>query len=61
MGSRDSGALALVLATVLDVTVGGGPALPLPFLPIALVTFGVGTLNTTFVKDGRRRHRRRIR
>lgn len=44
--------LALVLATMLDITVGGGPALPLPFLPIALVTFGVGTLNTTFVKDG---------
>lgn len=44
--------LSLVLATVLDVTVGGGPARPLPFLPIALVTFGVGTLNTTFVKDG---------
>jgi uncharacterized membrane protein YoaK (UPF0700 family) len=44
--------LSLVLATVLDITVGGGPALPLPFLPIALVTFGVGTLNTTFVEDG---------
>lgn len=43
---------ALVLATVLDLTVGGGPALPLPFLPIMLVTFGIGTLNTTFVKDG---------
>ena len=30
----------------------GGPTLPLPLLPIALVTFGVGALNTTFVKDG---------
>lgn len=44
--------LALVSATALDIAVAGGPALPLPLLPIALVTFGVGTLNTTFIKDG---------
>lgn len=44
--------LALVLATVLDITVGGGPEVPLPFVPIVLVTFGVGTLNTTFVEEG---------
>lgn len=44
--------LSLVIATVLDITVEGGPALPLPFLPIAFVTFGIGALNTTFVKDG---------
>jgi len=44
--------LALVVATVLDLAVGGGPAVPLPFLPIVLVTFGVGALNTTFVTGG---------
>lgn len=44
--------VALVLATVLDITVGGGPEVPLPFVPIVLVTFGVGTLNTTFVENG---------
>ena len=44
--------LALVVATVLDATVCGGHALPLPFLPIALVAFAIGALNTTFVKDG---------
>jgi uncharacterized membrane protein YoaK (UPF0700 family) len=44
--------LALLAATVIDWAVEGGPALPLPLLPIALVTFGVGALNTTFVKDG---------
>lgn len=43
---------ALVAATVFDVTVAGGPAKPLPFIPIAMVAFGVGALNTTFVKDG---------
>ncbi|OHV06796.1 YoaK family protein [Mycobacterium talmoniae] len=44
--------LALVLATVVDLFLGG-PALPVPFFPIVLVTFGVGALNTTFVnKDG---------
>lgn len=55
--TRPHGALvlttvALVAATVLDWTVCGGPTAPLPFPPIALVTFGVGTLNTTFVKNG---------
>lgn len=44
--------LALVLATVLDATVGGGPAFPLPVLPVSLVAFGLGALNTTFVKNG---------
>lgn len=44
--------LTLVLATVLDATVLGGPELPLPFLPIILVTFAVGALNTTFTQDG---------
>lgn len=44
--------LALVAATLLDWTVCGGPTRPLPYPPIALVTFGVGSLNTTFVKNG---------
>lgn len=43
---------SLLAATVIDWTVEGGPTLPVPLLPIALVTFGVGALNTTFVKDG---------
>lgn len=43
--------LALVLATVLDLILLGGPELPLPFPPILLVTFGVGALNTTFVNE----------
>lgn len=41
--------LALVLATVLDLTLLGGPELPLPFLPVVLMTFGIGALNATFV------------
>lgn len=41
--------LALVLATVIDAFLLGGPELPLPFFPIALMTFGIGALNTTFV------------
>lgn len=44
--------VSLLAATVIDLVVEGGPALPVPLLPIALVTFGVGALNTTFVKDG---------
>ncbi len=45
--------LALVLATVVDATLLGGPELPLPFFPIILMTFGIGALNATFVnKDG---------
>lgn len=43
---------SLLVATVLDYTVSGGPARPLSLLPILFVTFGVGALNTTFVKDG---------
>ncbi|SNV95208.1 transmembrane protein [Mycolicibacter terrae] len=41
--------LALVLATVVDGLLLGGPELPLPFFPIVLMTFGIGALNTTFV------------
>lgn len=45
--------LALVLATLIDGLLLGGPELPLPFFPIILMTFGIGALNATFVnKDG---------
>lgn len=44
--------LALLVATVVDNTIGVGDTAPLPFLPIVFVTFGVGALNTTFAKDG---------
>jgi uncharacterized membrane protein YoaK (UPF0700 family) len=44
--------LALAVATVLDITVGGRAAHPLKLLPIVFVAFGIGALNTTFLKDG---------
>lgn len=44
-------ALALLAATITDLF-EGGPALPVPLLPILLVAFGVGALNTTFVRNG---------
>ncbi|KKB97617.1 YoaK family protein [Mycolicibacter arupensis] len=54
--SRPHGALRLTGASLLTATVvdwvEGGPALPVPLLPILLVAFGVGALNTTFVRDG---------
>lgn len=43
---------ALLAATVIDWAVEGGPSLPVPLLPIVLVAYGVGALNTTFVKGG---------
>lgn len=43
---------ALVIATVIDLTFGGQTAHPLSLLPIVFVVFGVGALNTTFVKEG---------
>lgn len=54
--SRPHGAIrltgaSLLIATVVD-WIEGGPALPVPLLPILLVAFGVGALNTTFVRDG---------
>jgi uncharacterized membrane protein YoaK (UPF0700 family) len=44
--------LALVLATVLDVVIGGESPHPLALLPIVFVAFGIGALNTTFVENG---------
>lgn len=45
-------AASLLTATLVDWLVEGGPTLPLPLLPILLVAFGVGALNTTFVRNG---------
>ncbi|MGV0627162.1 YoaK family protein [Mycolicibacter minnesotensis] len=54
--SRPHGALRLTGASLLTATIvdwiEGGPALPVPLLPILLVAFGVGALNTTFVSNG---------
>lgn len=55
--SRPHGALrvtavSLLTATLVDWFWEGGPELPLPLLPILLVAFGVGALNTTFVRGG---------
>jgi uncharacterized membrane protein YoaK (UPF0700 family) len=44
--------LALVLATAVDVITGGEYPHPLALLPIIFVAYGIGALNTTFVKDG---------
>ena len=43
---------SLLAATVLDVIDEGWAELQLDFTPIMLVAFGVGALNTSFVKDG---------
>ena len=43
---------SLLAATVLDVIDEGWDEVQLDFAPIMLVTFGVGALNTSFVKDG---------
>jgi uncharacterized membrane protein YoaK (UPF0700 family) len=43
---------SLVTATVLDVIDEGWEEQMLDFAPVMLVVFGVGALNTSFVKDG---------
>jgi uncharacterized membrane protein YoaK (UPF0700 family) len=43
---------SLLAATLLDVIDEGWEELQLDFAPIMLVAFGVGALNTSFVKDG---------
>jgi uncharacterized membrane protein YoaK (UPF0700 family) len=43
---------SLVAATVLDIIDEGWEEVQLDFTPIMLVAFGVGALNTSFVKDG---------
>jgi uncharacterized membrane protein YoaK (UPF0700 family) len=44
--------LSLLAATVLDIIDEGWQEANLDFPPIMLVVFGVGALNTSFVKDG---------
>jgi uncharacterized membrane protein YoaK (UPF0700 family) len=44
--------LSLFAATALDLVDEGWEELQLDFPPIMLVTFGIGALNTSFVKDG---------
>ncbi|MDT5347438.1 MAG: hypothetical protein QOH91_725 [Mycobacterium sp.] len=43
---------SLVIATVIDIVVGRWDQPQLDFIPIMVVVFGVGALNTSFVKDG---------
>ncbi len=44
--------VSLVAATALDILVGRWDQNQLDFMPILLVVFGIGALNTSFVKDG---------
>ncbi|MCV7116710.1 YoaK family protein [Mycobacterium nebraskense] len=44
--------LSLVVATAVDVAIDGWSTGQLSFVPILFIAFGVGTLNTSFVKDG---------
>ncbi|QLL07750.1 YoaK family protein [Mycobacterium vicinigordonae] len=43
---------SLVFATGLDIVLGGWAESLLDFVPIMCVVFGIGALNTSFVKDG---------
>lgn len=43
---------ALVVATVVDTVMRGWTAHDVAFVPIIFVAFGIGALNTSFVKDG---------
>lgn len=44
--------LCLVIATAIDVSIGHWDKDPVDFIPIMFVVFGVGAMNTAFVKDG---------
>jgi uncharacterized membrane protein YoaK (UPF0700 family) len=43
---------SLLLATAIDIIVGRWSQAQLDFIPIMVVVFGVGALNTSFVKNG---------
>lgn len=43
---------SLLLATAIDIIVGKWSQTQLDFIPIMVVVFGVGALNTSFVKNG---------
>jgi uncharacterized membrane protein YoaK (UPF0700 family) len=44
--------LCLAMATAIDVVIGDWDKGPVDFVPVMFVVFGVGALNTSFVKDG---------
>ncbi|HZU49183.1 MAG TPA: YoaK family protein [Mycobacterium sp.] len=44
--------LCLSIATIGDVMLQGWSKGPVAFLPILIIAFGIGALNTTFVKNG---------
>jgi uncharacterized membrane protein YoaK (UPF0700 family) len=44
--------VCLSIATIGDVMLEGWSTAPVAFAPILVIAFGVGVLNTTFVKDG---------
>ncbi|WP_081968068.1 YoaK family protein [Mycobacterium kyorinense] len=44
--------VCLSIATISDVGLQGWSTAPVAFIPILVVAFGIGALNTTFVKDG---------
>lgn len=44
--------LCLMVASTVDIAMGGGSAGQLSFIPIVFVAFGIGALNTSFVKGG---------
>jgi uncharacterized membrane protein YoaK (UPF0700 family) len=44
--------VVLAVSTVVDTVMRGWTAHDVPFVPILFVAFGVGALNTSFVKDG---------
>ena len=43
---------SLIAATAVDIIIGRWSSNQLDFTPIMLVVFGIGALNTSFVKDG---------
>jgi uncharacterized membrane protein YoaK (UPF0700 family) len=44
--------VALALATVTDLELNGWTGIDVTFTPIALIAFGMGALNVSFVRDG---------
>lgn len=44
--------MALLLASVVDVLVGGRDTAQVQFVPILFISFAMGALNTSFVKNG---------
>lgn len=51
-GSTVLTTLSVTVASAIDVTLDGWSDQELPIAPILLIAFGLGALNTSFVKDG---------